>query len=47
MKKSNKYNVKRNIIDKIQDLLELMKYSNDLIVEVFSIINNNNPKKHK
>ncbi|KAG2229068.1 hypothetical protein INT48_003672 [Thamnidium elegans] len=25
-------------------LLELMKYSNDLIIEVFSIVNNNNPK---
>ncbi|KAI8063949.1 hypothetical protein BDF21DRAFT_402494 [Thamnidium elegans] len=25
-------------------LLELMKYSNDLIIEVFSIVDNNNPK---
>lgn len=37
-------NVKKNIIDKIHELLELMKYSNDLLIEVYTIINGNNPK---
>jgi hypothetical protein len=37
-------NTKKNIINKMHELLDLLKFSNDLLVDVFHIINNNNPK---
>jgi hypothetical protein len=36
--------IRRNMVSQIEELLELTVHSNDLLVDVFHIINNNNPK---